>query len=108
MARDRYERRHRRTARNVNCVEVMANADFDAVPSLSEAMGLEEPTLPRQCCYCGRQAEHLERDLPAPRSRRGLFAGDRRCPDLVACAERVRQAALNSPGGVAFEDDLPF
>src|SRR4051812_43501042 len=43
MAADRYERRHRRTARNINCVQVMANADFDAVPSLSEAMGLEEP-----------------------------------------------------------------
>jgi hypothetical protein len=43
MAADRYERRHRRTARNVNCIEVMANADFDAVPSLPEAMGLEEP-----------------------------------------------------------------
>jgi hypothetical protein len=43
MAADRYERRHRRTARNVNCIEVMANADFATVPSLSEAMGLEEP-----------------------------------------------------------------
>jgi hypothetical protein len=62
----------------------------------------------RQCCYCGRQAADLERDLPPPRSRRGLLAGDRRCADLVACAERVRQAALNRPGAVAAGDDLPF
>lgn len=45
MARDRYERRHRATAANSGCVEAMASADFGAVPSLSEAMGLEGPAL---------------------------------------------------------------
>jgi ribosomal protein L37E len=79
MAADRYERRHRRTARNVNCIEVMANADFAAVPSLSEAMGLEEPAratptylCPRcgkasyeaggrpVCCHCGKPAPAAE------------------------------------------------
>ncbi len=42
MARDRHERRHRRTARNHASVAVMTGANFDAVPSLSEAMGLED------------------------------------------------------------------
>jgi hypothetical protein len=41
MGRDRYERKHRRTARHPECVRMMADADFDAVPSLAEAMGLE-------------------------------------------------------------------
>lgn len=40
MGRDRNERRHRKTAANPECVAMMANADFDAVPSLAEAMGL--------------------------------------------------------------------
>lgn len=43
--KDRHERKHRRTARHPACIEMMANANFDAVPSLAEAMGLtsEEP-----------------------------------------------------------------
>jgi hypothetical protein len=61
MAADRYERRHRRTARNINCVEVMANANFDAVPSLSEAMGLEEPTT---TAAAAGVVEHPQDDLP--------------------------------------------
>lgn len=40
MSRDRYERRHRRTASSIESVVTMATADFDAVPSLAEAMGL--------------------------------------------------------------------
>ncbi len=44
MGRDRYERRHRKTAANTECVAMMANANFDAVPSLAEAMGLVPPT----------------------------------------------------------------
>lgn len=45
MGRDRYERKHRRTAKNPACVEMMAGADFDAVPSLAAAMDLEPPML---------------------------------------------------------------
>jgi hypothetical protein len=41
MSKDRKERKHRRTARHPECVAVMAGADFDAVPPLSVAMGLE-------------------------------------------------------------------
>jgi hypothetical protein len=41
MSRDRNERQHRRTVRNPGCQAVMAGADFDAVPSLAEAMGLQ-------------------------------------------------------------------
>jgi hypothetical protein len=44
MSKDRYERRHRRTAKNINCVAVMANANLGDETSLSEAMGLEAPT----------------------------------------------------------------
>jgi len=43
MSKDRYERRHRKTHRNADCVEAMSNADFDAVPPLAEAMGLTPP-----------------------------------------------------------------
>lgn len=43
MSKDRYERRHRRTWRHPAAIEFMAKADFDAVPSLAEAMGLEGP-----------------------------------------------------------------
>lgn len=64
MAKDRYERRHRRTARNANCVEVMANADFDAVPSLSEAMALEEPTPTAPATPAGGTVRHQADDLP--------------------------------------------
>ncbi len=38
--KDKGERRHRKTWRNTACVEMMANADFDAVQSLEAAMGL--------------------------------------------------------------------
>jgi hypothetical protein len=41
MGRDRYEREHRRTHRHPACVEMMAGANFEAAPSLAEAMGLE-------------------------------------------------------------------
>jgi hypothetical protein len=42
MSKDRYERQPRRTKRQVReSVEMMANANFDAVPSLAEAMGNE-------------------------------------------------------------------
>ena len=44
MARDRYERKHRRTRRHPEAVAFMASADFDAVPPLAEAMGLTEGT----------------------------------------------------------------
>ena len=40
--RDRYERRHRRTVRHPEAMETMASANFDAVPSLAEALGLED------------------------------------------------------------------
>lgn len=39
--RDRYERRHRRTAAHPECIALMSQANFDAAPSLAEAMGLE-------------------------------------------------------------------
>lgn len=46
MARDGYERKHRRTWRHPESMAIMAGADFDAVPSLAEAMGLtEEPKM---------------------------------------------------------------
>ena len=45
MSRDPKERRHRKTWRNAASIEFMAGADFEAVPSLSEAMGLEETTM---------------------------------------------------------------
>lgn len=38
--RDRAERRHRRTVRHPDSINLMAGANFGAVPSLSEAMGL--------------------------------------------------------------------
>ena len=44
--KDTNERKHRRTAKHSACIETMAKANFDAVPSLAEAMGLEEPTEP--------------------------------------------------------------
>lgn len=50
--KDKYERKHRRTWRHPDCVEMMANANFDAVPPLSVAMGLE--TLEEyQASLCG-------------------------------------------------------
>lgn len=39
--KDKNERKHRRTTKHPECVATMAGADFGAVPSLSEAMGLE-------------------------------------------------------------------
>jgi hypothetical protein len=42
MARDKAERRHRRTARHLEAIAMVANADFSG-ESLSEAMGLEKP-----------------------------------------------------------------
>ena len=45
MSKDRYERSHRRTDRHPDSVSMMSNADFDRVPSLSEAMGLESVTV---------------------------------------------------------------
>lgn len=44
--KDKAERKHRRTRRHPECVATMANADFDAVPPLSVAMGLETPEAP--------------------------------------------------------------
>ena len=42
--RDRYERRHRRTAKHPECIAIVANAYCDG-PALSEAMGLEDETM---------------------------------------------------------------
>lgn len=41
MTPDRYERCHRRTVRHPESISMMAGANFDAAPSLSEAMGLD-------------------------------------------------------------------
>ncbi len=41
MSSDPKERRHRRTWRHHESIALMASANFDAVPSLAEAMGLE-------------------------------------------------------------------
>jgi hypothetical protein len=87
MAKDRYERRHRRTAKNRHCIEVMANANFDAVPSLSEAMGLEEPAGP-EVVDCRQHG-----NVPAR---------------VAALLDAGCQAAGNRAGAVAPEDDLPF
>jgi len=38
MGKDRYERRHRRTASHPESMAIMAAADFNAVPSLTEAL----------------------------------------------------------------------
>lgn len=38
MAKDRYERRHRKTVKNPEAMAVMANANPDAVPPLSDAL----------------------------------------------------------------------
>lgn len=44
--KDKHERKHRRTHKNHECVRMMANADFDGVPSLAEAMGFtSEPRI---------------------------------------------------------------
>lgn len=40
--KDRKERKHRRTWAHPEAVEFMASAHFDDVPSLAEAMGLED------------------------------------------------------------------
>lgn len=43
MSRDRYERKHRRTHRHLEAVAFMASANYNAVPSLSEALGGASP-----------------------------------------------------------------
>lgn len=57
MAKDRYERKHRRTAAHPECIRTMAEADFDRVESLSAAMGLQEGTMAGHilCEYKGEQ-----------------------------------------------------
>lgn len=58
MARDRYERKHRKTHKNPEAMTTMANANFDAVPSLAEAMGVE---LVEGVAWQNATAEELER-----------------------------------------------
>ncbi len=41
--RDRNERKHRRTTKHSEVIEMVSKADFDANLSLAAAMGLEEP-----------------------------------------------------------------
>ncbi len=53
MSKDRYERLPRPTRQQIrDGVEMMACANFDAVPSLAEAMGLEDRAM-QTCGYCG-------------------------------------------------------
>lgn len=52
MSREPHERKHRRTWRHPECVAFMAGADFNRVPTLSEALGLEE-TINVRCRNCG-------------------------------------------------------
>ena len=63
MPRDKAERRHRRTWRNHNCVEMMARADFDAVPPLAEAMGLTDCDPARECEKDARDDEEAARTI---------------------------------------------
>lgn len=48
IGNDKHERKHRRTDRHPESVAMVANADFSAVPPLTEAMGLEI-----RCERCG-------------------------------------------------------
>jgi hypothetical protein len=121
MSKDRYERRHRRTWRNANCVAMMAAADFSKVPSLAEAMGLADPQpetrpMPTTCNH--RLAEGLTGLCPACQAdfdedgsawlEYGPHpVGERNWADLRAelDAERRRVAAA---GGHEPDPDMPL
>ncbi len=66
MSKDRYERRHRRTAGNCEAVSAMTAADFNAVPSLAAAMGLRRcvhgSVFPCLQCLANRRWNELATD----------------------------------------------
>ena len=59
MARDKHERKHRKTWRHPEAVAFMASGDFDSAMSLSAAMGLRRcvhgETFPCEQCNANRR-----------------------------------------------------
>lgn len=47
MSKDRYERRHRRTAAHPEAMSIMASANFDAVPSLADSLRAADEEIKR-------------------------------------------------------------
>jgi hypothetical protein len=68
MSKDRYERKHRRTHKHPESIAMMAGANFDAVPSLAEAMGATDylaMTVTSQCSYVTEEQWARGGDLPS-------------------------------------------
>jgi hypothetical protein len=94
VSKDRYERRHRRTARNYASVETMASANFDAVPSLAEAMGLGEAS--------DEDLAYAEAEAAVAAAEAALVATFANDPDLAPDTDDRVKAQREAP------DDLPF
>jgi hypothetical protein len=116
--RDKYERRHRRTAGNPESMAMMAGANFDSLPSLAEAMGLEEAQPVATHTHTG----HVHPDDYASRGSRGSIARTLRGAThalngtptpysgaiyTALCGERVRANLDAEPGNVRRAGERP-